>query len=366
MSESRLNTKSIDAYSAEVCGKLTEDFFRAKKTISGQEILKLTPIKQINYFVLKNLFTKWQSEMTRLESPYFDYKSEDVKKSLQSLMNVLSQNILITEEHFPPLLKSAVSETLFLILSPYDYYHSNIEEMPSLTLKYLRSQAKYIRINKHLYMNFLDEVEGEETSEDLEKKVALEKLDGIFKSTNEGPEDIDTYLNELAKIHPIKVEDFFIDDSHAIKTEENETKLTPAEEEEINEIQHNLFQDFEEMDEVAIEKSKQKLNDRFATEQKTINESMASETMDIATALASKKVDSIQKSISVNQRYMFVKELFEGQSDAFEQAIAAIEDCPTFEDAVGVLVQTYAKEYHWDMQSSEIKDFLKVIIKKFK
>ncbi len=43
-----------------------------------------------------------------------------------------------------------------------------------------------------------------------------------------------------------------------------------------------------------------------------MNEKLAPETVDIVTAHATKKVDSIQKSIPVNQRYLFVKELFEG------------------------------------------------------
>ncbi len=366
MAESKLNIQSIDSYSEIVSRKLSENFFRAKKTITGQEILNVSPIKQINYFVLKSLFTQWQAEVSKLESPYFDYKNEDVKKSLQNLMNVLSQNILIEEGSFPPLLKAAISETLFLILSPYDYYHQNVEESPALTIKYLRSQAKYIRINKHLYMNFLDELEHEENDGVLEKKLVLEKLDTIFKQTSEGPEDIENYINAFEKIHPLKAEDFFADETPTVE-EVAEIKLTDEEEEEINEIQHNLFQDFEEMDEIAIEKSKQQLNDRYSNEQKTINESLATEKVDVATALAaSKRVESLQKSISVNQRYMFVKELFEGESEAFEGAITSIEECETFEDAVGLLVQNYARTYHWDMQSVEIKDFLKVIIKKFK
>ncbi len=356
MTESTLNIQAIKAYSELVSNSIIADFFKAKKTISGNEILSLSSIKQINYFVLKNLFTKWQSEVSRLESPFFNYKKDDVRKSMQQLMNVLSKNIVIEEDNFQPILTESISETLFITLSPYDYYHKNIEKSPSLTIKYLRSQAKYIRINKHLYMLLLDALENETEDKVLDKRLVYEKLDGIFKSTAEGPEDIDNYISELSKIEPLKAGDFFVED----------ITLTATEEAEIDEIQNHLFQGFEEMDEVAIEKSRQQLNDRFANEQKTLNDKLAIETVDIATAHVEKKVDSIHKSISVNQRYLFVKELFDGQSDAFDSAITEINDCDTFEDAVGLLVQNYAKVFHWNMQSTEIKDLLKIIIKKFK
>ena len=356
MSESRLNFEAINTYSEVVGKKVCEEFFKTKKQISGQEILNLPLHKQVNYFVLKNLFTQWQAESARLESPYFDYKNEDVKKSMQSLMNVLSKNILIAENNFLPLLNQSIAETLFIILSPYDYYHKNIEDSPAVTTRYLNSQAKYIRINKHLYMLLLDAMENEQDDRLLDKNAVFDKLDTIFKSTAEGPEDIEPHLEKFGAIEPVKVEDLFTEDN----------ALSPSEEAEIDEIQNKLFQDFEEMDELAIEKSKQQLNDRFAKEETTINEKLASDTVDIATAHASKKVESLNKSISINQRYMFVKELFEGQSEAFDKAISEVEDCVSFEDAVGLLVQNYARNYHWNMQSAEIKDLLKVIIKKFK
>jgi len=382
MPESSLNISKIRSYSEELGHKLTTDLFKSKKTITGQEILSLSPIKQVNYFVLKNLFTKWQAEAARLESPYFNYKKEEVKKSMQSLMNVLSQNILIEEKAFQPLLTEATTETLLLLLSPYDYYHNNIENSPYLTIKYLKSQAKYIRINKHLYLQLLEDLENETNDGSFTREVLLEKLETIFKSTNEAPEDIEPYLSQLNNIHPLDVNDFFAEDfnldlseevdlAESGKADQNapeelEVGLTASEEAEIEEIQHKLFQGFEEMDEMAIEKSRQQLNDRFSIEQKTLNESLSPETLDIATAHASKRVESIQKNISINQRYKFVKELFEGESDAFDQAIKAVEECDSFEDAVGLLVQNYAKNYQWNMQSSEIKDLLKVIIKKFK
>ncbi|MDA0193455.1 MAG: hypothetical protein O2887_01935 [Bacteroidetes bacterium] len=354
--ESKLNQESIEAYSRNVADKILSNFFQTKKIITGQEVLGICPVKQVNFFILKNLFTRWQEETQRLESPYFDYKNETVKKAVKSLMNALSQNILIDEDDFRPLLEEAISETLLIILSPYDYYHQNFNKSPSLSLKYLQSQAKYVRINKHLYMILLDALESDMNSDKIEKEDIISKLDSILKSTNEAPEDIESYIEQFGQIHPIKVETFFIEDH----------PLTAQDEEEISQLQKKLFQEFEEMDEIAIEKSKQQLNDRFVKGQKTLNEKLATETVDIATSHATKKIDSILKSVSLNNKYMFVKELFNGETHSFENAIEEVEQCKSFEDAVGYLVQHHAKYYGWEMQSSEVKELLRVIIKKFK
>jgi VIT1/CCC1 family predicted Fe2+/Mn2+ transporter len=72
------------------------------------------------------------------------------------------------------------------------------------------------------------------------------------------------------------------------------------------------------------------------------------------------------EAISVNHRYMFTKELFDGSREAFTEAIAAIEACESFDDAVELLVQTYAKERAWDMNSEEVKELLKVVFRKFR
>ena len=355
MGESKLNLSAISAYADLVGQKIGGEYFQSKNVIAGQDIVNLSSIKQVNYFVLKELFSQWQTEIARLESPFFDYKNEDVKSAMQSLMNVLSKNILVKEDDFQPLLSKAIAETLFLILSPYDYFHSNLEKAPSLSFKFLHSQLKYFKINRHLYMLLLEQLESRQQGQ-LSLDEVGHVLDGIFKSTAEGPEDIDAFIQSFAQLVPLQVEDFFKDD----------VELSPKEEEEIDDIQNHLFQDFEEMDELAIEKSKQQLNDRYASEVKTINEKLAAPTMDIATSHESKPVESILKSISINQRYRFIKELFDGNTESFENAIEEIEDCPTFENAVGHLVQNYARDNHWNMQSTEIKDFLKVIIKKFK
>ncbi|MGB3467034.1 MAG: hypothetical protein WBA74_17265 [Cyclobacteriaceae bacterium] len=124
----------------------------------------------------------------------------------------------------------------------------------------------------------------------------------------------------------------------------------------------NYEEDDEEPEEPAI------LNKNFASEPvPTINENLKEEEEEsLAGKLANKPVDNVFSSISVNQRYMFTNELFGGSGEDFKEAINFVEECLTFDESVELLVQRYAKPYKWDMNSTEVKELLKVIFRKFR
>ena len=110
------------------------------------------------------------------------------------------------------------------------------------------------------------------------------------------------------------------------------------------------------------------INDTFSEETHTINERFESEShsSSIAKAHETEKISEIQKSISVNQRYMFLNDLFGGDREVYEQALNNVENSASFDDSVELLVQNYSKKYEWDMNSDEVKELLKVIFKRFR
>ena len=96
--ESNINHSAIEEYGTKFTESICDQFFSGKIHIKADEIIHLTPVQQVNYFVLKELFQRWKSEIHRLKSPYFDYDNAEVQASLKVFMNVLSQNILIKRE----------------------------------------------------------------------------------------------------------------------------------------------------------------------------------------------------------------------------------------------------------------------------
>ncbi|MEQ9229684.1 MAG: hypothetical protein RIF46_03315, partial [Cyclobacteriaceae bacterium] len=76
--------------------------------------------------------------------------------------------------------------------------------------------------------------------------------------------------------------------------------------------------------------------------------------------------DSMLSAISLNHRYMFINELFDGEADLFAEAINRVDSSKSFDDSVEMLMQNYAKDFHWDMNSDEVKELLKIIFRRFR
>ena len=97
----KLNEDFIDSYCEKFARMVAAGFFVGnKKVITGKEILEVTPSKQVNFFVIKLLFRYWQEETKKLESPFFNYKNEEVRQAMIQFMNVLSQHIEINQPKF--------------------------------------------------------------------------------------------------------------------------------------------------------------------------------------------------------------------------------------------------------------------------
>ncbi len=77
--ESKLNIEKIKSYSLDFADIVCRNFFKIKDKITGNEILSVTSSKQINLFVLKNLFYAWEKESDKLKSNYFNYEFKTVQ-----------------------------------------------------------------------------------------------------------------------------------------------------------------------------------------------------------------------------------------------------------------------------------------------
>jgi hypothetical protein len=125
---SKLKELALESYSKAYARKAVADFFSAHELMQGKQILTFTEISQVNMFVLQHLFTTWQEETAKLQSPYFDYQAYEVKEALGQFMNTVSKHIAIRREHFEPLVIYAVKSTLVLLLAPQEFFTQLIKK----------------------------------------------------------------------------------------------------------------------------------------------------------------------------------------------------------------------------------------------
>ncbi|HMP98715.1 MAG TPA: hypothetical protein PKC24_02970 [Cyclobacteriaceae bacterium] len=325
--EEKLNWKAIDSYSLSFSGKLVQDFFSKKFKISGKEILNLSPVKQVNLFVLDELLKAWKEESEKMKSPYFDFDAAEVKESFQNFMNVLSNNILIDSGHFAPMLKMATTNTLLLVFAPYDYFSRMIKEQPIIKLANLKERLRYIKINQEPLNGLVEEIERRGIKE-LSGAEAFKMLDHILQELSFSPADFEEYIQQFSSILALDPEKFYTSFSPPAQVV---TEPKPA---------------------IAAQSGKNMLNESLAKTEKP----------SLADNFQRTKIKSIKESLSINQRFMFVNALFKGNAEICNKSIDFIDSCADKSVAYRFIAENHAD---WDKESEEYLEFMELVEKRF-
>jgi hypothetical protein len=108
------------------------------------------------------------------------------------------------------------------------------------------------------------------------------------------------------------------------------------------------------------------LNEKFKSGHKTLLETLGTEKKEAIIDLHEKKlVEGIKKSITINQRFMFEKDLFKGNKDEFEMVINYLDNCKNKQEALEFINENYTKKKNWDKSKEEVIEFFEIINKRF-
>lgn len=352
--DNKLNYNSIEAYSAAYTKKLINSFFSMEETINGKQILSLSNINQVNLLIIKNLFQKWKKETGKLQSPFFDYDNAEVKKALQHFMNVLSNNITIRKNNFEPLLKKSVTDAIFLIFSPYVFYSKEINhpERTRISLDDLLEIGKYIKVNKLLLDKLILQFRDQDIKEVFNDE-GISIFNEVYENTELAPISWDEYFTQFSKVHPLSMDIIFDDAQHESLDEDFAKPLVKDPEKEATIRKKKEFEEIKN------------LNERFHKPQTTLHEQLASKPASTLSDLHQKnKIESIKKYITLNQKFMFINELFSGNQTEYQEALEKLESSSNRREALAVL-QPYQKKHQWDDEADEAMEFMEIVSKRF-
>jgi hypothetical protein len=82
------------------------------------------------------------------------------------------------------------------------------------------------------------------------------------------------------------------------------------------------------------------------------------------TKIGMSKLDSLIGSFGLNERLQFINELFDGSSEAFSEAIKAVDNFPSYHDAI-IKVSMYANLYNWDNNSETVEELITKIKRRY-
>lgn len=332
--DEKISLKAIDQYAIQVANQLAEGFFSRKSTITGPEILNLCEVKQVNFFVIHDLLSAWKKENEKLKSPYFDYQAKAVTEALSQFQIALSNNIAISKVDFLPLLKRGVSQTLYLILDPYDFYADLLDTKDeSLSIQDLENKVKYVKINKAPLENLVIRLK-EKHADAVKGKEVFALLDQILEAVNFTPEDVEPHLSALGKIVPVNIASFY------------EQKSAPT----------------------PIVESKPVVETKVV-EQKPVSPAVTQPLIATATKptladnLAKQKVTRLKESLTINQKFMFTKILFHGDFEIFSEAIEKLDRFDNLAQAMRFIDDAYPD---WDRESEEYEEFFEILQNRFR
>jgi hypothetical protein len=364
--DEKISLEAIALYGDTYADKVLKSFFAGKEKISGQEILKLCNVQQVNLFVVRELFKTWREETKKVKSPYFDYDHPEVKEALDNFMSTASQHILIGQAHFGPLLKKAVSQTLMVIFDPYDFYSMTISGRNNkLEVAPFREEIKYLKINRAPLEKMLQKLE-EKGVQEVPGNEAFSILDGILEEVNFTPEDLEDYVAKFSEIVPLDPTRFIVSKGpeevasppqvvkevepvkEAVKPEpvKETIKSEPVKTEPIRNEQTKVNQPKS----VGDVKHAPTLNDKMGAQQTMLVDNF-------------RKIGRIKDSLTINQKFMFTKVLFHGDFELFSKAIDRLDQFENMNGALRYLEEEYAST--WDRDSEEFHEFMEMVEKRF-
>lgn len=416
-----------EQYGRRLAARLCQQRFDAQPDLhlDGPALLQLTPVRQVNLLVLHQLLGRWQHEAEQLRSPYFDFAAEPVQMALGQLMNVLSRHIAVGRAALEPLLAQAVAATLLLATDPIIAFErlllppaaeaSATDEIP---LDYLRERLRYLDLGKAFFAGFVESLPSGNAP--LSREFLLQRLELYRASHAQQLPALGSLVAELSALLPLTEADLWDDGPSPAAA-----KPAPAREIALPATAASPPQPttLAQPEPASTEKTTQPaaepaaliaaapapaapqpvasapspapapsvapstqpavppaspapatdlpLYEKLKATQTagaplaaTLREAAHGNTPSLAERGAP-KVGSLRAAISMNQRYSFINELFNGENMEYHAAIEHLDQLPTAEAAAAYIQQELAPRYDWHNKEEHVAKLQKLLDRRF-
>lgn len=398
----KFNSSSLSEYSKSYARRLAGDFFAGHTTISGQELLGLSSVKQVNLFVVSSLSDKWRADAERFRSPYFDFEHPEVRQALQGFMNVVSQHISVRREHLEPLLSDATKRTLLLLYDPRYYFDEALRNQPDfmLSAESARLLTRYTVINRFIPAAIEERMKGKDF---VYVNQALNWLDEVLTQRGRELEKPDAYVAlfsekvpldpavllrkaplDIPPIAPAATKSFFDTELEPVSTpappaapsyppvpdagaekSPGSGPIPPVSSEGGTSESPRFINGSHSVTPVAPSMQPSPLTGREVQSPVVAHSEPAAGPPSFGESLSKAPIESIAKSIPLNQKFMFINQLFNGNASSYNQAIDELDRATSYEQARDLVSYRYATQYLWDMSSDEVSMLIDVLKRRF-
>ena len=403
------NTTDIEKISTAFTQKNLQKCFQENDRINGEQIASATDFPQINYFVLHEVFNRWEEDTNRLKSVYFDFDAPEVQKSFADFRNTLSRYILVGKEDFGPLLESAVRKTLQLYIRPEAFFIEDFRSLPDfkLTREWLRKKQVFFKSYDWLIRDLGEAIAGDfiyanQALEEVKRLLANQTEDftsetdriafeaGIVPKASKTPEkepenDNLSFFERLVANPPKPGSDFreptvspFERIAHRVKAETARVEIVTqkASEPVVTVLEEEVLPEIEAVPEIlpadpvrtevvqtrtVVREETRSIFENLNTP--TLNDRLSSteERNTLADVHQRSRIDSLKGSMTLNQRFSFLNSLFGGNLDDFEAALRQVEQCTGFDQARDMLERNYGAKNNWGLRNEDLEELMGLV-----
>ncbi|MCI1189290.1 hypothetical protein MON38_17845 [Hymenobacter sp. DH14] len=383
-------------YGRRLAARLCDQHFgpQPDATLDGPAVLKFTPMRQLNLLVVRQLLGQWQAETTRLRSAYFDFEAEAVQAALTQFMNVLSRHIRLGRAAFEPLLAQAAADTLALVADPLGSFQRLLlgaAEHP--TLANLRDAARYIDIDKAFYQGFLDSLSA---NNPLSRDFLTHRFELYHAANYRAHQSMQRVVEELSSLLPLTTADL-LEDGPVSSLNTPTAEPAPAPTEPATPTPPIATPSFVSAPAPAAPEAPAPLLEPPVAAPAAVpaparplpnteavpiplHEKLRAgqpaapalaDTLRPTAAPASlaeragPRVETLREAISINQRFSFINELFNGENMDYHAAIQHLDSLPTAEQARAYVSNDLSQRYDWSRKEEHVNKLLKLIERKF-
>jgi hypothetical protein len=152
------------------------------------------------------------------------------------------------------------------------------------------------------------------------------------------------------------------EDKELIEVEEDKTMDSADETKTSADISQDLSKEKTKADTKDIKKEPETLADLFQNSKSYRHEKLAEEkpVKNLSSKLQSEPIPDIGSAIGLNDKFLFINELFNGNIEKYEETISFLNNAPNFNDAFNYLNE----HFNWEMESLSVQKLLNLVRRK--
>jgi len=107
------------------------------------------------------------------------------------------------------------------------------------------------------------------------------------------------------------------------------------------------------------------INEKLLPENHDLNDRLKENKTEVASFLQASPVKDLKKAIGINDRYLFINELFRGDEDRYERSIKTINGFSIYAEAEYWIQRELIVKIGWNENAENVQTFIQLVKRRF-